>query len=188
MDSIISNFAEIKELLAHREVFVGFVLLIAIVITVILVHLVKKFFVNKLGILITTEQKIQKAKEKGQVVVGQLEGKNERIRHNYYRRLQYSDERYHPNHPHAKEDLSGYVSAKYIYSLDGIHQKKKKISFKISSKSYYFPNKINIYYLGNKVYTDYDGPDILPMLPYYLFPIAVCILILFFFFPDFVNL
>lgn len=187
MDSIISNFAEIKELMTNREVLIGFILLITIIVTVILVHMVQKLLVNNLGILMTTEQKIQKAKEQGQVVVAQLKGENERIRHNYYRRLQYSDEEYSSYHRQAKKDQSGYVSAYYTYSLDGIHQKKKKISFKISAKSYYFPNRINIYYLGHKVYTDYDAPDILPLLLYYLIPIAACLLILFFFFPDLAN-
>ncbi len=102
------------------------------------------------------EFKIQKAKELGQVVTATLD----------------SDK-----YVHDTRD-NGYVTARYVYSLDGIHQRKKVIGFKTNTRSHRFPDKIAIYYLGRKIYTDYDRPALLPPLLFLGLPLAAALLVM----------
>lgn len=103
--------------------------------------------VNKKIICHGKEKKIEKAKELGQVVTARLDS----------RKYQYD---YNEN---------GHGAARYIYSIDGIHQKKKVISVNHGRRWTTFPDTINIYYLGNKIYTDYDKSSawnlLIPILP-----------------------
>lgn len=99
----------------------------------IITHIIEFILLKKKIIFYGLEKKIEKAKKLGQVVTAELaSSKHELVR-------------------------DGYSAARYVYSIDGIHKKTKVISAATSERWTTWPDKINIYYLKHRVYTDYDS-------------------------------
>ncbi len=130
-------------------------------IAVIIIELV---FISKKKIDYGPERKIQKAKELGQVVTAQLDSKKSQQNINWG----------NPKGEKRGENLA----ARYVYSIDGVHKKHKVISVYTCERTCIFPDTINIYYLGNKIYTDYDNPSPLPMFVLLGIPLVAAILVL----------
>ena len=85
------------------------------------------------------------------------------------------------------EERGEHLAARYVYSTDGVHKKQKVISVYTCERTYTFPDTINIYYLGNKIYTDYDNPSPLPMFILLGIPLAVALLVLCLLAPELIQ-
>lgn len=115
------------------------------VLVVIAVFIIEAKFINvfERGSLAS---KIKKASSLGQVVEGVIDHKNTKIT---------SDRRY--------------VSANYKYCING-KSGKKFVSFKAVGTYHQFPDKIKIYYLDDKIFTDYDRDNfrgiLFPIIPF----------------------
>lgn len=102
-------------------------------------------------------KKIQKAKDLGQIVEGRLDSDKRVV--NY------------------KND--GVEYARYVYSINGGRKRRKVVRCNTCSFTHGWPDTIKIYYLGNKVYTDYDNPPLYDALIFFLpFVIAGIVLYL----------
>lgn len=113
------------------------------IIGFVFTYVVEFKLLRKIDFLWDKDYKIQKAKNLGQVVTATLKS----------REVEYV----------SRDD---YKSAKYTYVLNGRKRSKVIIfgSQQNTGCTARYPKEIMIYYLGNRIYTDYDKPSIINLL------------------------
>lgn len=109
-------------------------------------------------------KKVQKAKDLGQIVEGKLDGGKRVI----------------------NTQRDGVEFARYVYSINGGKKRTKIVRCNTCSYVHEWPDTINIYYLGNKVYTDYDKRPLYDAL-IFLLPFVIAGIVLYFTNPGIFN-
>jgi len=107
-------------------------------------------------------EKIERAKELGQVVEGVLDDKKKSF---------------------SKD--KNFVSAWYKYSING-HKGRIRVEFNARGVWFTFPDKVNVYYLDNKVFTDYTGDPFRGIL-FPIIPFVVGAIVMYFHHPELFN-
>lgn len=156
---LVNNEAVWKQ--AMEEIIPGIPAFLAFVIVLAL----EIVLVNKKIIGSGTEKKIQKAKEAGQYVEAKIMDSR---RSRFY------------------QEESGSEPVRYSYAINGGRKRVKIVEFRVDGRAI-FPETIRIYYWGNKVYTDYDKPKVVPNLLFVVFPFAAAILVLLLTHPELVH-
>ena len=104
-------------------------------------------------------EKIERAKELKQVVIGTLDDKKKKFCRD-----------------------RNFISAWYKYSING-HKGRIRVEFNARGVWFTFPDKVNVYYLDNKVYTDYTGDPFRGIL-FPIIPFVVGAIVMYFHHPE----
>ena len=150
--------SQLQELISkYKEASVFFPEVMVVVLTFVIETKFLNFF--EIGSL---ESKIKKAASLGQVVEGKIDEKNSK----------YTGDR-------------NYVGAKYKYSINGV-EKTKTVFFRAVGTYHQFPEKINVYYLDDKIFTEHDRDDFRGIL-FPIIPFAVGTIVMYLRHPELFN-
>lgn len=109
------------------------------IISFIAAYILEFKLLKRIDFLWDKKKKIEKARERGQVVIGYIKSREQ----------EYLDE-------------DDYCMAKYVYEINGVKRSMVVNLGKQTGRGVErYPKTINIYYLGRKTYTEYDSASLM---------------------------